>query len=138
LQLFPQTKRETNDDRQREYEAKLQQHDAQMAAAREVLAQVRGFVFDVELLICCGLEFGVPQAFGTGDSCLLSPSCITHFLCSALVMTLFLLLSSCETPLSFCCRLQAEARLAEASGRKEGMRDAIAAKDQEVMQLKHR
>lgn len=33
---------------------------------------------------------------------------------------------------------QAEARLSEASARKEGMRDAIAAKDQEVLQLKHR
>lgn len=66
-----QTKRETNDDRQREYEAKLQQHEAQMAAAREVLAQ-------------------------------------------------------------------AEACLSEASARKEGMRDAVAAKDQEVLQLKHR
>jgi hypothetical protein len=33
---------------------------------------------------------------------------------------------------------QAEGILAEASQHKEGMRDAIAAKDQEVSQLKHR
>lgn len=33
---------------------------------------------------------------------------------------------------------QAEGSLAEASKHKEGMRDAIAAQDQEVMQLKHR
>jgi chromosome segregation ATPase len=66
-----QAKRETNDDRQREYEEKLQHHEAQMAQARQALAQAEGM-------------------------------------------------------------------LAEASQHKEGMRDAIAAKDQEVMQLKHR
>jgi chromosome segregation ATPase len=57
-----QAKRETNDDRQREFEERLQKHQAEMAQAREALA-----VAEAQLSTCQEEREGMRTAIQNKD-----------------------------------------------------------------------